>query len=108
MLSSAGLTLWPELIRKHGPAGARQQVQAWLEELRDLDGGGPALWFQYVPADAAVDDRVLWRPAIHVLQRQAAVSSKRLRARDNKLASMPAEQHAGILRQDATAKPSGS
>ena len=77
-------------------------MQAWLQELRDLDGGGPALWFQYVPADAAVDDRVLWRPAIHVLQRQAAVSSKRLRARDNKLASKQASQQAGTVSDGTT------
>ena len=94
MLEGAGLTGWPELLRRHGPKQARQEVQRHLAQLHDLQDGGPALWNEYHEAEAAADDTVSVWHGQHVVEAQKQLTTKRRAARDRKLTSKQADKQA--------------
>jgi hypothetical protein len=89
MLEGAGLPLWPDMLRKHGPRQARLEIQQHLAQLHDLPDGGPGVWHEYHAADDPAADTVSVWHGTHVVARQLQLKSKSVASRDRKRGKLP-------------------
>lgn len=94
LLEGAGLSSWPDRIRKHGPDAAREQVVQTLEQLCDLQDGGPALWYEYHAAETPAADAVTVWHGQHLVEAQLQHSDKRVAAAKRHAASRQADLQA--------------